>query len=137
LVWPDPLTYVNRFWGGPVAGYRLVSDSNYDWGQGLKQLRQWVHKRQLEKIDVWYFGTDPMVHEPPFRLLPLHLLPIREPGDVLEHTRGSYLAVGTTLLYGTPMNDAQRAAAEFLRARQPVGRTDTFLIYDFTVARDS
>src|SRR5262249_39816892 len=37
-VWPHELCYVNELWGGPDKGYELVSDANYDWGQGLKDL---------------------------------------------------------------------------------------------------
>src|SRR5262249_17230155 len=40
-VWPDGLAYVNELWGGTAEGYRLVGDSNYDWGQGVKQLARW------------------------------------------------------------------------------------------------
>src|SRR5207245_1609498 len=36
-VWPHGLCYVNELWGGRRAGYRLVGDSNYDWGQGLPE----------------------------------------------------------------------------------------------------
>jgi hypothetical protein len=133
--WPHALAYVNRFWGGSAEGYRLVSDSNYDWGQGLPELRRWAQQRGLTEIDVWYFGTDPAIHAAPFRVLPLHAMPIREPGDVPVHTRAAYLAASTTLVYGLAQSDAHRAAALFLRVRRPAARTSTFLIYDLAVGR--
>jgi hypothetical protein len=57
---------------------------------------------------------------------------IKGPEDVIAKVRGHYLAVGTTWLYGAyiPVDRQQRYA--FLRARRPVARTMTFMIYDFT-----
>src|SRR5262249_32407359 len=37
-VWPRGQCYANELWGGTARAYRYVSDSNYDWGQGLKEL---------------------------------------------------------------------------------------------------
>ncbi|MEX2558365.1 MAG: hypothetical protein WD403_00555, partial [Pirellulales bacterium] len=67
--------------------------------------------------------------------LPLHVLPLDRPADVLAFVESDYLAVGTTLLYGTTTREAaanQAKAVEFLKARQPVARTTTFLIYDLS-----
>jgi hypothetical protein len=132
-VWPHGLCYTNELWGGTERGYLLVSDANYDWGQGMKELARWQQEQGVSNLDVWYFGSDPMYKRLPVRLLPLHILPIRRPEDVLAHVRGRYLAVSTTVLYGGLLDgEAQRQAVAFLRARQPVARTTTFLIYDFT-----
>ena len=57
-VWPNGLCYVNRLWGDPADGDRLVSDANWDWGQGLKELARW-QRRQGGELDVWYFGAGP------------------------------------------------------------------------------
>jgi hypothetical protein len=38
-VWPFYLTFFNEIAGGPQNGYRYLADSNVDWGQGLKALR--------------------------------------------------------------------------------------------------
>jgi hypothetical protein len=131
-VWPDGLCYVNRLWGGPDEGYRLVSDSNYDWGQGLKELAAWQRREGVPELDVWYFGADPAVLRPTLRPAPLHALPIRRPEDVLKYVRGRRLAVGVSCAYGAAGGDAARCAREFLARRRPAARTSTFLIYDFT-----
>jgi hypothetical protein len=131
-VWPQGLCYTNELWGGTRDGYRCLSDSNYDWGQGLKELSSWPSDSGLPQLDVWYFGSDPAVNVAPLRHLPLHLLPISKPSDVPLWVQGRYLAVSTTLLFGTPMDlPAHRSAVEYLRSRQPVARTSTFLIYEF------
>jgi hypothetical protein len=131
-LWPHGLTYVNAFWGGSEKGYRLVSDSNYDWGQGLPDLARWQQRNGGAPLVVWYFGTDPLLQTLPLHPLPLHTASIRSPGDVAERVRGMYVAVSTTLLYGPVFGEAQRHAVAFFRGREPFARTATFLIYDFT-----
>lgn len=37
-------------------GYEYAIDSNYDWGQDLKRLSNWVEKHKVEKIYIDYFG---------------------------------------------------------------------------------
>ncbi|HVA49966.1 MAG TPA: hypothetical protein VNH11_26610, partial [Pirellulales bacterium] len=129
--WPEGLCYTNELWGGSDNGYLCLSDSNYDWGQGVKELAAWTRGRGWPQLDVWYFGSDPAVNAAPLRHLPLHLLPIGKPSDVPTFVQSRYLAVGTTLIYGTPLGlPAHRAAVDFLRSRTPVARTATFLIYD-------
>ncbi len=132
LVWPNGLCYVNEAWGGPERGYLLVSDSNYDWGQGLAELDRWREANGVEDLDVWYFGDDPQYWRLPMRPRMLHTLPLASREDVLAELRGRRLAVGMTLRYGLPVNTPGfRAVNEVLAEREPVARTTTFLIYDF------
>jgi hypothetical protein len=130
-VWPEGLCYTNELFGGTPSGYLCLSDSNYDWGQGVNELAAWPGLHGVQHLDVWYFGTDPAVNAAPLRHLPLHLLPIGKPDEVRAFVAGRYLAAGTTLLYGTDLNlPAHRCAVAYLRERPPVARTSTFLIYD-------
>jgi hypothetical protein len=132
LVWPHGLCYANELWGGTENGYLHLSDSNYDWGQGLPELARWQRSRGGPPVDVWYFGTDPALKQLPVRELPLHVLPpIAGPEDLAARMQGRYLAVGTTELYGAYQSEERRRRFAFLRARPPVARTTTFLIYDF------
>jgi len=130
-VWPHGLAYANELWGGTANAYRYVSDSNYDWGQGLPELARWQRERGLAELDIWYFGTDPAIARLPMRQLGFDR-GIEGPADVAALVRGRYLAVSTTLLHGRLWTDSQRRAAACLRARPPVARTTTYLIYDFT-----
>lgn len=130
-LWPDGLVFVNRFWGGTAGGYRLVSDSNYDWGQGVKALRDWQRRHGQPSLAVWYFGTDPLAQQPPLRLVALHTLPIAAPADVAAAVGGDLLAVSTTLLYGSGLDsEGYRQSLAALRERHPVARAGTFFIYD-------
>lgn len=55
---PYFLSYFNEIGGGVWNGYRYVTDSNYDWGQDLKRLENFVNEQGLarEKIAIDYFG---------------------------------------------------------------------------------
>jgi hypothetical protein len=130
-VWPHGLCYVNEAWGGPERGYALVSDSNYDWGQGLRELARWREEQRIDNLDVWYFGTDPLVRALPVRTLDAKRLSAAE---LLNAVEGRYLAVGMSWVYGSYAPRASEVTP-LLRGMQPVARTQTFLIYDFTGAR--
>lgn len=131
IVWPHGLCYINEMWGGTANGYLRLSDSNYDWGQGLPELARWQREHQIKTLDVWYFGTDPQIAAFPARRVPLHLLPIQTWSELEPVVRGRHLAVSTTLLYGAYGNSKSRAA-EILRTLPSHDRTQTFIIYDFT-----
>jgi hypothetical protein len=127
-VWPHGLCYINELWGGTRNGYLRLSDSNYDWGQGLGELARWQERHDVTNLDVWYFGTDPAIARLPVRRV--YCPQLGTPQNLAASLEGRRLAVSTTLLYGgyhlpSPIID-------WLRARQPVDRTQTFLIYDFT-----
>jgi hypothetical protein len=141
FVWPNALCYFNELWGGTAQGYKLLSDSNYDWGQGLRELRDWPQRNHIEKMDVWYFGTDPEQFEGPFHFISMNETEFQGPDDVPAWFHGRYLAVGTTNLYGgyyienpkkgQATKESILTAIRYLRTRQPVARTTTFLIYYF------
>ncbi len=141
-VWPNALCYFNELWGGTATGYKLLSDSNYDWGQGLRELRDWQQRNHIEDLDVWYFGTDPERSKGPFHLVSMSEGDFKGQDDFIARFRGRYLAVSTTNLYsgyfienpkkGHPIEKSALIAIRYLRTRQPVARTTTFLIYDFT-----
>lgn len=60
---PWQLSFFNRFAGGPGGGYRVVNDSNVDWGQGLIALRGELKRRGIGKIHLAYHGTtDPAIY---------------------------------------------------------------------------
>ncbi len=55
--YPYYLSYFNEFAGGTTYGYRVVTDSNYDWGQDLARLREFVAAHpEIDKMAVHYFG---------------------------------------------------------------------------------
>jgi hypothetical protein len=126
LVWPHGLCYTNEAWGGTENGYRRLSDSNYDWGQGIGELAAWQRDRGVETLDVLYFGTDPAL-----ATLPMHKLTFEEFNARADAPHARYLAVGASVLYGN-LGDipAYRLAVRSLSAHRPVARTSTFFIFD-------
>jgi hypothetical protein len=78
--YPYYMSYFNQSVGGPKNGYNYVTDSNADWGQDMKRLRDWLDlqniragtkecyisfrssnsdticKKPIDKIRVDYFG---------------------------------------------------------------------------------
>lgn len=39
------------------TGYNVMVDSNLDWGQGLLALRDWMHKHDVDRVYLSYFGS--------------------------------------------------------------------------------
>lgn len=56
FAYPYFLSYFNQFGGGVEGGYKYVTDSNYDWGQDMIRLKEFVTEQNIEKIAVDYFG---------------------------------------------------------------------------------
>lgn len=56
IVFPYYVSYYNTLAGLTNQGYKIATDSNYDWGQDLKRLVGFVEKNKIKKIAVDYFG---------------------------------------------------------------------------------
>jgi hypothetical protein len=58
--YPHYLAFFNELVGGPKNGYKVLLDSNLDWGQELKGLKRWMDANGVKKIKFLYFGgVDP------------------------------------------------------------------------------
>lgn len=53
---PYFLSYYNILGGGTFNGYKIATDSNYDWGQDMYRLKDFVEKNNIDKIAIDYFG---------------------------------------------------------------------------------
>jgi hypothetical protein len=63
LIYPDYLAYFNVAAGGPQNGYRILADSNLDWGQDLVGLKRYMETEKLDNVCLAYFGSvDPIVY---------------------------------------------------------------------------
>jgi hypothetical protein len=69
---PHYLAYFNEIAGGPRNGYKMLVDSNLDWGQALKPLQRWLAERNItEPIWLSYFGmADPRWYQIPHISVP-------------------------------------------------------------------
>ncbi len=127
LVYPRDLTFFNELAGGPDNGWRVLVDSNLDWGQDLGELVDFARSHQLTELYVSYFGSVPIgsfaVDEFP---LPARPLPPRPSPDwqPLFPAPGWYAISVTHLVGGAVLDDPDTFA--FFRHQQPVavlGRT--------------
>jgi len=90
---PGYLSYMNIA-VNPRYSYRLLSDSNVDWGQGLIALRKYQDQHPDEAISLAYFGSvDPEVYG-------IHAHPLEEN----ERVKGT-VVVGATELSGQYLSD--------------------------------
>jgi len=90
---PDYLSYFTPF-VRPTSSYKLLSDSNVDWGEGLVALRQYQQAHPTEPIHLAYFGNvDPAVYG--IRAIPLM------PGERASGT----VVISATYLSGQTLPD--------------------------------
>jgi hypothetical protein len=54
---PHFLAYFNPIGGGPRNGWRVLADSNVDWGQDMKGLRAWMEREEVDRVRLAWFGT--------------------------------------------------------------------------------
>lgn len=54
---PHHLAYFNEAAGGPIGGRQHLLDSNLDWGQDLYLVKAFMDDRDLDAINLVYFGT--------------------------------------------------------------------------------
>jgi hypothetical protein len=134
-VHPHYLAYFNEAAGGPANGYRLLADSNLDWGQDLKRLPAWLRAHGVAHAKLSYFGTgDPEYYRVPADLLPGYMLP-RPRQEIRSVVPGDVVAVSATNLAEVYVEADVRPLMALLRAREPIGRVGySILVYraDFT-----
>ena len=124
------LRYLNKFWGGQTRVTEVLTDSNCDWGQGLPELARWHAANGEPTLHVWYYGTDPAILLPPFRVLQVNQLPEPSVVEVKRRVGSAYFAVGVSLLTGCP--DRRPGTLEvvvWLTGMKPVATVGTFRVY--------
>lgn len=103
LAFPNYLAYSNEVFGGPSRTYRVLSDSNADWGQGLIQARDYLAQHNLRDCWFAYNGSaDPGYYHIPCKMLPDPFLwwwgePMALPPESFQ---------GVVLISGTEMSSA-------------------------------
>jgi hypothetical protein len=101
---PHELTYFNVLGGGPLGGRHILSDSNLDWGQGLRSLVRLQQKRpELRNLTFYYFGdTDPAHYGVAGRCHVVNAVDDHSglPGRCLHMLETRYIAVSASLQWG-------------------------------------
>jgi len=60
ISFPNYISHYNIFFGGANNGYKIATDSNFDWGQDAKKLVKWVEDNDIDKIYVDIEGNVPL-----------------------------------------------------------------------------
>src|SRR5688572_33242559 len=82
-VYPHTLTFFNVLVGGPRHGSEYLTDSNVDWGQGLKALKAWMTRHEVPRVNLAYFGSA----DPTYYGITYTELPAATPGFRLPNGR--------------------------------------------------
>lgn len=134
---PHYLSYFNPIAGGPTNGYRVLIDSNVDWGQDLLRLRRWMEDTGVTNVRLGWFGTaDPDYYTIAYEPLPglgrdaFFRLWWEVPFNPIQPEPGLY-AISATSLWETPLRPEEKHVYAWFRARQPSARVGySILIYD-------
>ena len=131
IAFPYYLSYYNALGGGLKNGYRIATDSNYDWGQDLRRLKIWADQNNVSKIYLDYFGGGS----------PKYYLGEKYEGQWSSFGQpppGSYFAVSLNSLTGSqakPIGDIKIKPEDsypWLREKEPVARAgSSILIFKF------
>ncbi|MGA2351181.1 MAG: phospholipid carrier-dependent glycosyltransferase [Terracidiphilus sp.] len=104
-VFPYYLTYANEAWGGPTNTYRLLTDSNADWGQGLRAVKSYLDANDIH--DCWFahygWDVDPAYYDIPCKPLP----------EALSHMFGEPLPSVPTRIEGTILVSGSEADGDY------------------------
>jgi hypothetical protein len=134
---PHYLSYFNLIAGGPANGYRVLIDSNVDWGQDLLRLRQWMADADVDEVKLGWFGSaDPAYYTIGHQPLPgigrdaFFRLWWNVPFDPAQPEPGVY-AISATSLWETPLQPEEKRVYAWFRDREPSARVGySILIYD-------
>lgn len=130
---PHHLAYFNELVGGPANGYRYLVDSNLDWGQDLKGLKEYMERHGIERIKLSYFGTvDPALYHLDYQWLPSFVLPA-PPQARAELPTSGLIAISATNLVGVYLDGYGHGKELFkwLWEYEPIARIGySIFIYD-------
>ena len=95
MAFPNYIPYANELWGGPSQTYKYLTDSNADWGQQLKSIKQYLDQQGVK--DCWFVYFAAGVAEPSYYGIPCKPLPtintlwLNEPIEVPTSINGPVL----------------------------------------------
>jgi len=115
---PRYLTFFNAG-GRSLGGYAALNDSNFDWGQGLVDLRAWMREHQVERVHLAYFGrVEPSVYG-------IEYVPLNQRSEERYVAVSSYFLVGLSHHLPTRAGPTAFVHIPFfreLREKKPVAR---------------
>ena len=101
MAFPNYIPYANELWGGSSHTHKYLTDSNSDWGQQLKSVKQYLDQRGAK--DCWFLYFAAGVAEPGYYGIPCKALPtistlwLNLPIDVPSSIEGPVLISASNL----------------------------------------
>jgi 4-amino-4-deoxy-L-arabinose transferase-like glycosyltransferase len=134
---PNYLSYFNLAVGGPANGYRILTDSNVDWGQDLLRLKSWMAKNDVEEINLGWFGSaDPDYYEINHNPLPgigrdRYFQKWWDVPFNRSNPEPGIYAISAASLWEIPSRPEEKTVYAWFRNREPDDRVGySILIYD-------
>lgn len=93
---PHYIPYCNELWGGPAQAYRVVSDSNADWGQDLKATKAYLDRSGVKTCWLAY----PQTADPHYYGISCSLLEAWPNPEAVPETVEGTVLIGATSLVG-------------------------------------
>ncbi len=106
FVLPYPLAYANEAWGGAGNTYKVLADSNVDWGQQLYQVKDWEDRHPGEEC--WFaYMVRPFVAQETYGIH-CHVLPNGVSVDIGAPSSEAVPSIvhGAVLLSASELNGA-------------------------------
>ncbi len=133
---PHYIAYFNQIAGGPDNGWKHLIDSNIDWGQDLKELKQYLQKEGNPELLLNYFGTIlpetyGLIYEP--FLYPFFIYNVPEKNFHFNSSfpKKEYLTISVNHLVGLPYEDTEIFNwLKEIRPKKKIGYS--IFVYDIT-----
>jgi dolichyl-phosphate-mannose-protein mannosyltransferase len=132
---PNYIPYANELWGGPENAHRILSDSNVDWGQGLKAMKRYIDGHQIKDCWFAYFSTlaaDPSYYGIPCKPLPTSYANWTEPQGLVipQYIDGPVFVSSTELLGAYWMADWANPYLPLRQVRPSALIANSILMFD-------
>jgi hypothetical protein len=133
---PHYIAYFNQIAGGPDNGWKHLIDSNIDWGQDLKELKEYLQKEGNPELLLNYFGaifpeTYGLVYEPFLYPFFIYNVPEKNYHFNSPFPEKEYLAISVNHLAGLPYEDTE--IFNWLKEIKPKAKIGySIFVYDIT-----
>jgi hypothetical protein len=130
---PHYLAFFNCISGGPENGMNILSDSNIDWGQDLKNLANYLEHQGHPELVLSYFGTAmPQYYGIQYQGLASSGWAYPSPEHLNSvDPKKEYLAISVTNLQATYFSNHQLFS--WLKEKRPIAKIGySIYVYDIT-----
>ena len=111
---PNYMAYGNEAIGGSSRTYRVLSDSNVDWGQGLIEVRSYIKKNHV--TDCWFVPLGGEV----FGHVSYYQIPCKPLPSSFEKVVGAPLPIIPETVHGTVLGEWDRGERDIVPGPGPL-----------------